>query len=71
MGFNIGDVFGRIPESDFERAVNSGLLLSAAVSIFYIFFGRLLSLPELLSVTLRAPACTPRPTQPNSPASPS
>lgn len=39
-------------------AINSSLLLAAAVSIFYLFFGRLFSLPEILSNILRSPTCS-------------
>jgi len=38
-------------------AINAGFLLGAAISIFYFFFGRLYSLPELLSITLKNPTC--------------
>lgn len=58
MSFNIGDIFSKIPQEDFNVAINSGLLLAAAVSIFYVFFGRLFSLPELVGITLRNPTCS-------------
>jgi len=57
MGFNVADLFRNIPQEDYDLAVDSGLLLAAAVSIFYLFFGRLFSLPELVGITLRAPTC--------------
>jgi hypothetical protein len=60
MGINVADLFRNIPQDDFDLAVDSGLLLAAAVSVFYLFFGRLFSLPELLGITLRTPSCKNR-----------
>lgn len=64
-------IFSKIPPEDFSTAVQCGLLLGSAASIFYLFFGRLLSIPELLSITLKNPTCKPCLTQQPNPGTPS
>lgn len=71
MGFSLTEIFTRIPQEDFDLAIRSSLLLAAAVSIFYLFFGRLFSFPEILSNILRAPTCTQYLIQLSPPAAPS
>ena len=58
MSLHITAIFSKIPQEELNMALSAGLLLAAATSIFYFFFGRLYSLPELLSITLKNPACT-------------
>lgn len=64
-------VFSKIPPEEFSTAVQCGLLLGSAASIFYLFFGRLLSIPELLSITLKNPTCKAWLTQQPNPGTPS
>lgn len=58
MSNALTQVFSRIPQAELDMALQCGLLLAAASSIFYLFFGKLLSIPELLSTTLKDPKCT-------------
>lgn len=58
MSLSIPLFISKIPQEEFNLALSAGFLLAAAVSIFYFFFGRLYSLPELLSITLKNPTCT-------------
>lgn len=58
MSGALTQIFSKIPRSELDMALHCGLLLGSAASIFYLFFGRLLSIPELLSNTLKDPTCT-------------
>jgi hypothetical protein len=71
MGFSIAQIFTKIPQENFDIAIHSSLLIAAAAAIFYVFFGRLFSLPEILSNILRAPTCKHSLNQPNLPEIPS
>lgn len=71
MSNSLAQIFSRIPKSELDMALHCGLLLGSAASIFYLFFGRLLSVPELLSTALKNPTCTPIHTQPPNPVTPS
>ena len=57
MSEAITQIFSKIPPDQITIAVQCGLLLGTAASIFYLFFGRLLSIPELVSITLKNPTC--------------
>jgi|JI9StandDraft_2_1071091.scaffolds.fasta_scaffold387304_1 hypothetical protein len=57
MSNAFAQIFSKIPQTELDMALQCGLLLGSAASIFYLFFGRLLSIPELLGVTLKDPKC--------------
>ena len=45
MSEAITGIFTRIPDDALSLAIRSGLILGTAASIFYLFFGKLFSLP--------------------------
>ncbi len=57
-------IFSKIPPEELNLALQCGLLLGSAASIFYLFFGRLLSIPELLGIVLKNPKCKTTTIQP-------
>ena len=57
MSETFTQIFSKIPQDQINIAIQCGVLLGTASSIFYLFFGRLLSIPELIGVTLKNPTC--------------
>ena len=58
MSETFKQIFSNIPPEQINIAIQCGLLLGTAASIFYLFFGRLLSIPELIGTILKKPTCT-------------
>ena len=67
----VTQIFSNIPPQELNMALQCGIILGAAASIFYLFFGKLLSVPELLGISLKSPTCTPTHIQPSNHAIPS
>ena len=57
MNQAVTQIFSKIPPEELNIAIQCGLLFGTAASIFYLFFGRLLSIPELLGICLKKPTC--------------